>query len=84
MKQTIDSARLHHQVYKENGLRGLYFGFSLHTLRDTVNWPDAVPRYDHPDLSLTVLSLARASTSPHTTRFDGHWTAHAIQGYRTR
>lgn len=25
------------QIWKENGLRGLYFGYSLHTLRDTVS-----------------------------------------------
>lgn len=24
------------QIYRENGLRGLYFGYSLHTLRDAV------------------------------------------------
>ena len=38
-EQKTDSAHLPDQVYKENGLRGLYFGFSLHTLRDTVSWP---------------------------------------------
>jgi len=33
-------------VYKENGLRGLYFGFSLHTLRDTLGTSLYFTSYD--------------------------------------